>query len=164
MQISDRTKIYTLNTDTTNRKAGSAEDTYEVFRRKYPAEGYLKAQVYAGQQGFPIPGVQVEVSKQFARGMYVFDTQVTDVSGLTQPVALPTSPAALSQDPGHMQPYATYDIRLSHPDYTEVIVRNVGIFEGVVALQPMEMLPKGAAPGGRRMMEYNVRQAPLPQE
>ena len=86
--------------------------------------------------------------------------QWTDISGLTEPVALPAQPAANSKTPGQGEPCTSYDVTFSHPGYTTVIVHNVEVFEGITSLQSMEMIPRGAAPGGREVVEYNAGASP----
>ena len=132
------------------------QEEYEQLKQQYPQEGIFKAQVYVGDRGFPIPNVKVEVTKKFLNGEYLIDTQLTDMSGLTQPIFLPAHPATESNQPGRPHPYTTYDVKFSHPDYTTVIVHNVAIFEGITSLQSMEMIPSGAASDGRTLIEYYV--------
>ncbi len=134
------------------------EQEYAQLKRQYPQQGILKAQTYAGQRGFPVQDVKVEIIKNFPSGKYLVDTQWTDISGLTQPVLLPAHPAEESNQPGNDHPYTTYDVLFTHPDYTTMLVHNVAIFEGITSMQSMEMIPSGAAPDGRNIIEYYVRE------
>lgn len=141
--------------------AMTPEQEYDQLKRKYPQAGILKAQTYAGERGFPIPDVRVEVSKTFSSGRYLIDAQYTDISGLTRPILLPAHPAAESSRPGVAHPFTTYDILFMHPKYTTILVHNVAIFEGVASMQAMEMIPSGAAADGRTILEYYVHATDL---
>lgn len=146
------------------RPAAARGDTpaqsYARFARQNPAHGMLKAQAYAGERIYPVANVRVDISRKFPAGIYAIDAQWTDISGLTEPVALPVQPAANSKTPGQWEPYTSYDVTFSHPGYTTVIVHNVEVFEGITSLQFMEMIPRGAAPGGREVVEYNAGASP----
>lgn len=130
---------------------------YQQYQKQYSRTGYLKTQALTARKTFPVKGVKVEVLKNLPSGTYTISTQQTDASGNTSPVKLPTLPSGDSLDPGIAQPFVTYDVRFTHPDYTEVVVNNVPIYEDLTTFQQVEMIPKDISPNDTQMIEYNTK-------
>lgn len=132
-------------------EAGDGEDplqsiapeniTYETFVQENPQAGTLKIQAYAGRQAVPVPGAQVTVSRRFQDGVHEFASGVTDENGIFDSIVLPAPDKKLAEAPEGIAPYATYDIRVSHPDYRTEIYQQVPIFEGISSIQPVRFLP-----------------------
>lgn len=132
-------------------EAGDGEDplqsiapenlTYEAFLQENPKTGTLKIQAYAGRQAVPVPGAQVTVSRRFQDGVHEFASGVTDENGIFNGIVLPAPDKKLAEAPEGIAPYATYDIRVSHPDYRTEIYQQVPIFEGINSIQPVRFLP-----------------------
>lgn len=134
----------------------SEEQDYCNYQKAYPKTGFLKVQTTIANGTFPISDVTVEVSKTFPTGRYVINTQMTDISGLTQPISLPAPPALISLTPGIKEPFASYDITLTHPKYTTVRIHNVPIYENQTTLQPVDLIPKTLTPEGQTVIEYTI--------
>lgn len=129
---------------------------YVAYQKRHPQSGFIKAQALTAQKTFPVPDVKVEILKQLPSGEYVINTQKTNASGMIQPVKLPTLPKSQSLAPGIQAPFETYDIKLTHPDFTQILVKNVPVYEGLTTLQQIEMIPKDLGPKGIKVIEYNV--------
>lgn len=130
---------------------------YQQYQKQYSRTGYLKTQALTARKTFPVQGVKVEVLKNLPSGTYTISTQQTDASGNTSPVKLPTLPSAESLDPGVAQPFVTYEVRFTHPNYTEVVVKDVPIYEDLTTFQQVEMIPTDVSPNGTQMIEYNTK-------
>lgn len=65
----------------------------------------------------------------------------TDESGQTENITLPSPPFALSQAPGDVQPYASYNIEISAPGYETVRIEGTEVLSEAVSLQPVRMNP-----------------------
>ena len=114
--------------------------TYAAFMRQNQSAGFLRIQAFAGPQTVPVSGAQVLVTHEFSDGTRRFAAGQTDESGILDGITLPAPNGALAQNPGTVQPYALYDIRVSHPDYRTEIYRQVPVFDGVKSIQPVRFL------------------------
>ena len=89
---------------------------------------------------------QVNLYKVFPDGAYLIDSQFTDSSGQVDPVTVPALERSLSETPGDAAPYVSYRITVSHPDFVDAVIEQVPVFEGVVSLQAVDLIPTAAAP------------------
>ncbi|MEG1547145.1 MAG: hypothetical protein RR232_04430 [Clostridia bacterium] len=132
---------------------------YKRFENEYSHRGAIKAQASTAQKAYPVPNVKVEISKPFPSGEYIISTQTTDISGLTEPVALPAPSAESSTSPNDSKPpYFSYNLRFTHPDFTEVRIYNVPVFENIISIQPVELIPKAITPLGLDVIQYTVHE------
>lgn len=111
------------------------------FLRRNPESGFLRVQVFAANQAFPIPNATVVVSKHFPAEDCIFFKTQTDASGIMSRITLPAPDRLLADAPSAMQPYATYDVRVTHPLFTEVHLVDVAVFDSVETVQNVEMIP-----------------------
>ena len=115
--------------------------TREDFLASNPGYGYLRVQVSVAQQAYPVQNATVEISKTFSGQKYVFFASQTDASGIVSRVTLPAPDRDLSSAPSALQPYATYDIFVSHPDFTDVYIPNCIVFATIETIQQVRMVP-----------------------
>lgn len=115
--------------------------TREAFLQMNPSVGYLRVQVSVAQQAYPVQNAHVEISKTFSGDKYVFFASQTDASGIVSRVTLPAPDRDLSSAPSALQPYATYDIFVSHPNFTDVYVPNCIVFATIETIQQVRMVP-----------------------
>ena len=104
--------------------------------------GYLKVRAFVAEGGMPVGGVFVSVSgnDEFNLGTEV--SAITDRDGLTEKLALPAPPIALSLSSGAAeQPYATYDVFVSKEGFYPKKIYNIAVFPGVVSTLPLSMTP-----------------------
>ncbi len=116
----------------------SVPDTFDSFRQRNTSAGWLRVQAFAGPQTYPVPNADVLVTRDFVDGVRRFASGKTDRSGILDGITLPAPDNTLAQDPGTIQPYALYDIRVSHPDYRTEIYKQVPIFPGIKSIQPVQ--------------------------
>jgi hypothetical protein len=78
-----------------------------------------------------------------------FDTERTDIiyslrtdnSGRTEKIALDAKDKELSQSPGNVKPYTTYNITVEKDGFYASEKINVPIFQGITSIQTAEMIP-----------------------
>ena len=113
------------------------------------AIGYLKVRATTARQAVPVEGIYVTVSRATAEGEVLIDADYTGRDGSTRVFALPTVDGALSLFPGDPVPYVFYNVHVRAPGYFQVANKNIPIYDGVTAIQPVELipLPDKASPG-----------------
>lgn len=102
--------------------------------------GYLKVNVYTAQDAIPLKNATVSIYKGTPPKDLITQLYTND-DGSTQSIILPTLSKPLSLEPSDIKPYLGYDIRIEYPGYQTQYFVNVPIFEGIVSLQSVQMLP-----------------------
>ncbi len=115
--------------------------TYAEFLAQNPYTGNLKIQAFRGNQAFPVPNVNVRVSRRFSDGERVFFEGATDENGIIDGIELPAPPRRDSLSPDGPLTTAVYDLISNHPSYVPVTVQ-LAIYEGVTAIQPLRLILK----------------------
>ncbi len=107
--------------------------------------GYLKVRVFGADEAFPIEGAIVLISAANATSGEngVVRSLRTDMSGVTETVALPAKPVSLSEEPGAIDPFSVYNVEIKKDGYYTVNNINVPVFEGVAATLPVRLIPLG---------------------
>lgn len=103
-------------------------------------QGNLTFSVTSALGLFPVEEATIRVSDP-NEPENVIATLTTDESGQTGEVELPAPPFALSQSPGEIRPYASYDITISAPGYETVRIEGTEVLAEAVSLQPVVMNP-----------------------
>ncbi len=104
--------------------------------------GYLQVRVSTAQSAIPIENAQVIIRKQATdQGGELVAIVLSDRSGLTPKISLPTVPRAQSEVPGNPHPFFTYHIDVSKEGYYTKYYQNVPVFDGIAAVQSVEMIP-----------------------
>ncbi len=111
------------------------------FLARNEKTGKLRVQTYAASQVFPIQNARIIVEKEFEEGKFTFAEEYTDIDGVADEIILPTKNKALSLSPGEAIPYATYTVKVTHPQFSPITFHNVPIFEEIESLQPAAMQP-----------------------
>lgn len=102
--------------------------------------GYLIVNSRTALGSLPVAGAKVVVSG--GGNVYTF---VTDNSGASPKIELPSPPRSLSLMPNQgATPYSSYDVTVSANDYFTVEVKSIPIFEGIVSVQDVNMIPLAA--------------------
>ena len=117
--------------------------TYEEFLAANPQTGILRVQAYIGAQGLPVSGALVTVSAPFKDGEKVLYAVKTNEDGVADNLILPAPERSSSQIPGSQNPFAEYNVSVSHPDYRTALFTGVPVFAGVKSIQPVVFLPRG---------------------
>lgn len=137
------------------KKSEKYKLTYNKFIDENSKHGKLRVQTYASLQVFPIQNAKVSVEKEFDDGTHIFAEEYTDIDGVAENITLPTKSKELSLTPDSPIPYATYTVKVSHPQFESITFSNVPIFEGIESLQPVAMLPLNSTNQSTQIFEEN---------
>jgi len=132
--------------------------------------GYLKVRVTTVGRSVPAKGALVTITEYSADttdqtngvipGEILYSLRTND-GGLTETVSLPAPPAGDSMKPGDAVPYALYNVFVNYEGYYPVEGVGVPIFDDIVAIQPVMLIPLGeeesiAGTQGDRIMIYET--------
>lgn len=150
--VNSRSDIMPLHGGTAPADLPQGSPAYSNLQDFVPADEYdgdnahgnnFRFRVYTARNALPIEGASCVIKRKSGSGYITMYTLVTDISGLTDPVALPAPPASLSQSPSNtVQPYALYDAEVSAKGYNTVEIKNIPVFEGVLSVQQVAMIPQ----------------------
>ena len=127
-------------------------------------QGYLIVHVTTARGAIPLEGARVNVRRsdpttEAPRGD-VIASQVSGRDGNTATRTLAAPPRANSQHPNGKRPYAPYHIEVSLEGFFKQSYANVPIFDGIVAIQPADLIPlpengrtDSRTPDGERFFE-----------
>lgn len=106
-------------------------------------KGYLRIRVWTADGALPVENAIVTISDYNGEesGGEILYSLRTDNGGLTQVVFLPAPPKSNSQHPGETPPYSLYTVAVSKEGYYTVENVGVMVFDGVVAIQPVNLIP-----------------------
>ncbi len=102
--------------------------------------GYLTVKVSTAGESLPIEGARVTVYDNENENRLLY-TLVSDASGLTDKVSIPTVSASESQTPSNQKPYSTVNIEVIFSGYSPVRFQNVPIFDNILSVQRASMVP-----------------------
>lgn len=104
-------------------------------------EGAMRVKVTSSLGQIPIQGATVSIAYT-ARPDNILSELTTDISGLTEPIELPTPPLDLSLSPeSEIKPYSEYNITVTAPGYEPVFVTGSELFADTTSFQPIRMNP-----------------------
>ena len=114
----------------------------EDFEMRNGSQGMLRVQVFAADRSFPVSGARVTVDVPFLTGGRELFSGVTDADGIIDNIVLPAPNKNLSLDEDNTaEPFALYDIRVTHPNFAAAEYENVPVFDSVKSIQPVELVP-----------------------
>ena len=94
--------------------------------------GKLRVRVNSMVGDIPIANARVKIFNP-DEPENVIEELVTDEDGLAEPVSLETPPLEYSLTPGANQPYATYSLDVTAPDYDQQIITGAQILPDTAA-------------------------------
>ena len=122
--------------------------------------GYLQVRVSTAQTAIPLENAQVIIRADETQGGNAVAVLRSDQNGITPRVALATVPRSLSEVPGNSHPFYVYHMEVSKEGYYTQYYQNIPVFDGISALQAVEMIPLpqngyeyGKTPDGNRYFE-----------
>jgi len=122
----------------TEREYASLQEFTDANERR----GTARFRTYTARGALPVAGAEIIVFRQIGGQKHVFYTLTTDESGQTPIISLPAPPKELSESPNSpITPYATYDAQVNAAGYDEVIIRSMPIFDGVLSVQRIALVP-----------------------
>lgn len=109
-----------------------------------PSSGYIQVRAYASRAQLPLEGVAVSVTAQDGTAIAF---RLTDRSGKTDSIEVPTPPFQESQEPNPPeQPFTTVNIHADLQGYEQVTVTGVQVFPDTGTLQELELVPRSEFP------------------
>ncbi len=108
-------------------------------------QGYLIVHATTARGTIPLEGVMISVRNyteepDTARGGVVA-ARVTGRDGNTERIVLPAPPLGESMTAGGPRPYAVYNLEATLEGYRSQSYIALPIFEGITAVQPVDMIP-----------------------
>lgn len=130
-------------------------------------DGFLKVRVTRAGGTLPVEGAVVTISdygSEMSEDDEVLYSLRTDRGGLTETVSLPAPAFTDSTRPGNAQPFALYNVMVKYGGFYPVELVGVPVFGGVVAVQPVDLMPLSeadriAGAEGDRVMIYEMTQS-----
>lgn len=116
--------------------------------------GNLQIRVSTENQAVPLGGAVVTISHTADGNQIIDRTIITDQSGLTPIIALPTKDRALSLTPGAIDPFAVYTVNVTADGYFPKQFTDLPIYGGVTAIQSVSMIPLPEAGGDDIVLTY----------
>lgn len=101
-------------------------------------EGTLRVQVVARGTNIPIQNARIEISNS-GEPEQVLEEVNTNVSGMSDQIALNTPPLEYSMEPSENQPFSQYNIRVTAEGFRPFSVSGIQLFSEQLALQPIRM-------------------------
>jgi hypothetical protein len=105
--------------------------------------GYLIVRVSTALGAIPLENATVNIRGNTPESSGILYSLLTDRDGLTARVSLPTPPRALSQNPGEIPPYSTWNIDVIKDGYISAKFQNVPLYSSTVSVQPAILVPLG---------------------
>ena len=103
--------------------------------------GFLTARIYTSRGSFPVNEAVVTVSKEQDGRTEIIAKSTTDRNGQITPVVISAPDKALSREPGSSDVFTLVDVRIEHPLYYTVIIKNVQIFGGETTVVDTPLIP-----------------------
>ncbi len=104
--------------------------------------GYLKLEVFTGNEALPVGQARVAVKSNDGRILYELRT---DANGATDTVQMAAPNKENSLDPySQGEPYSTCDVEVSADGFDTTIIRGVQIFDTETSILPINMIPLSA--------------------
>lgn len=104
-------------------------------------KGVIEVRTYLGNEALPVADAGVHIVRRDGDVETLIAYRTTDKDGKTTPITVETPDTEATAEPGDAIPFATYDIRVRHPDYHMVYVHNVQVFADTVTRLPVQMIP-----------------------
>lgn len=102
--------------------------------------GYIIVRVTTASGAIPLENALVVVTN-YNPGNDIIYAKKTDISGLTEKIALPAPEKSKSLAPGNGKSYSTYNVVVSKTGYTPQTYINVPIFDGITSVQSADLIP-----------------------
>lgn len=113
----------------------------EGQKSDFTGEGTLNIRVFTAKQAAPVKGATVTVSLDDNGKETLIKSYITDKDGETPSIVLPTVSKEESLNPGIVNPYASYRVRITADGFFTIDSVNIPIFDGESSALPIEMLP-----------------------
>ncbi len=102
--------------------------------------GSMEIQVYTSRGRIPLEDASVVVLKPGEKDE-IIAIEVTNTSGFTRKIEIPTPSPVASTRPVKMQGFTSVNVWVEHPDFVTTLLENVQIFPNVDTKVPVELTP-----------------------
>lgn len=109
----------------------------------YDSTGQLIVRTLTAGGALPVEGVNVTIFGADPQNQNLYFHLITDQSGNTEKINLPTPAASLSQTPGKITPYATYNLIAEKDGFYVHEALKLPVFSQITSVQTVEMIPRG---------------------
>lgn len=103
--------------------------------------GYLTARIYTSRGDLPIIGAIVTVSRNIGGRDNIIGKRTTDKNGQITPITISAPDSSLSLEPGREDVFTNVDVRVDHPMYYTVLIKNVQIFANQTTVVDTPLIP-----------------------
>ena len=128
-------------TSTPNIPTATSPFVADETNDTYTDIGQLQVRVSIENQAVPIPGAVITITDKQNGNNNLIRTIITNESGLTPFIDLPTKDRLLTLAPGNEDPYAVYTVDVTANGYFPKRFINLPIYGGVSAVQNVSMVP-----------------------
>ena len=104
--------------------------------------GFLKVEVRTGENGIPVSGAAVSVTKKNGKEEDIMFTGITDESGSVPIIELPAPPMGTDNTPESFEHYETYMVSAYSNGFYREVSENVPIFSGITSIQRFNLIPE----------------------
>ena len=104
--------------------------------------GFLKVEVRTGENGIPVSGAAVSVTKKNGKEEDIMFTGITDESGSVPIIELPAPPMGTGNTPESFEHYETYMVSAYSNGFYREVIENVPIFSGITSIQRFNLIPE----------------------
>lgn len=104
-------------------------------------KGYLTVNVRTAGGALPVEGAIITVTRQEGTLSTVIAVMISDASGVSDIIEVPTPPRDNSLVPGSGPVSSFYTIDTDREGYYHVVNENVPVFDGVTAIQQVLLVP-----------------------
>ena len=112
-----------------------------------PSQGSLVAHAITSNAMIPVEDATITVTQISPRGLAeLLAVWITDESGQTTTLTIPTPDCSASQAPSRERPFSLVTIMAEHPLYERIIVNDVQIFPDTVSVQILQFIPLNEFP------------------
>ena len=105
-------------------------------------KGRLQLAATQNNRARPVTDAKISIFSTVSGNRTQIEEIVTDNSGQTAEIELPTPPLDYSLVPGSPMPYAQYDIRVTADGFAPLIINDIQILPDTLALQNCPLLPE----------------------
>lgn len=118
--------------------------------------GTIITRSFTSRGQLPLENVTVSILSRGVGSLpQLINVQISDRSGNTLPVTVPTPDLINSQGPNRPTPYALFDIWAELPGYQLLVIQNIQVFPGISSIQNLPLVPLPDV-GGRSPLEVNI--------
>lgn len=103
-------------------------------------KGSVIAQVFTSRAQLPVENADVSILSTGEKSEIIAQ-RITDKSGKTAEVDIDTPEISLSLTPGNENPFSSVNIKITHPEFYGILIRDVQVFSDTQTLQLTELIP-----------------------